>query len=222
MTSSVAGSNFDNLSLLDIDNPRAGNSNYVVPHRFTLRVSHGTEFFGDYTTRFTLYGFIQEGRPQSYVMSSGDLEGGGRFGRHLLYVPSGPTDPNVIFDSGFDQDAFFRFIASEGLKTGFQGRNAQHADWSNRFDIAITQEIPIYGDLRGQAFFKVYNVGNMLDPDWGKQTQAQFFSVQVVESSIDPVTGQYIFEDFFDRDINNLLETRSLWQARIGININFN
>ena len=222
MTSFVAGSNFDNLSLLDINNPSAGNSNYVVPHRFTLRVSHGTEFFGDYTTRFTLYGFIQEGRPQSYVMSSGDLEGGGRFGRHLLYVPSGPTDPNVIFDSGFDQDAFFRFIASEGLKTGFQGRNAQHADWSNRFDIAITQEIPIYGDLRGQAFFKVYNVGNMLDPDWGKQTQAQFFSVQVVESSIDPVTGQYIFEDFFDRDINNLLETRSLWQARIGININFN
>jgi len=62
----------------------------------------------------------------------------------------------------------------------------------------------------------------MLDPDWGEQTQAQFFSIQVVESSIDPVTGQYIFEDFFDRDINHLLETRSLWQARIGININFN
>ena len=173
-------------------------------------------------TRFTLYGFWQEGRPQSYVMSSGDLEGGGRFGRHLLYVPTGPTDPNVIFGPDFDINAFSRFVNDEGLRPGFQGRNAQHADWSTRFDIAILQDINIYEDFSGQLFFKVYNVGNMLDNDWGKQNDAQFFSIQVVNSSIDDATGQYVYEDFFERDINDLQETRSLWAVRFGISFNFN
>ena len=70
-------------------------------------------------------------------------------------------------------------------------------------------------------FFKVQNVGNLLDPDWGKQEQAQFFSIQVVNSSIDPGTGQYVYERFNERDINDLQETRSLWQVRVGVNINF-
>src|SRR5690606_27731038 len=38
MTSSVATSNFENLALFDLNNPRAGISNYEVPHRFTARV----------------------------------------------------------------------------------------------------------------------------------------------------------------------------------------
>jgi len=222
MTSFVAGSNFDNLALLDVNDPGVGNSNYVVPHRFTLRTSYGARFFGDNITRFTLYGFWQEGRPQSYVMSSGDLEGGGRFGRHLLYVPTSGQDANVIFDPDFDLAAFFRFVDDEGLRPGFQRRNAQHADWSSRFDIAILQDIKIYGDFSGQLFFKVYNIGNMLDNDWGKQNDAQFFSIQVVNSSIDDATGQYIYEDFFERDINDLQETRSLWAVRFGISFNFN
>ncbi len=39
MTSSVAFSNFTNLALIDLNNPRPGKSNYVVPHRFSLRAS---------------------------------------------------------------------------------------------------------------------------------------------------------------------------------------
>ncbi len=98
MTSSVAGSNFDNTALLDINNPRAAGSNYVVPNRITAVVDYERAFFGDNITRFTLFGFANEGQPQSYVMNGGDLEGDGFFGRHLLYVPTGPSDPNVVFD----------------------------------------------------------------------------------------------------------------------------
>ncbi len=222
MDSSVAGSNFANTVTHDINNPRPGTSNYVVPHRFTFRANFDKEFFGDYRTGVTLYGFHQEGQPQSYVMMSDPLEGDQRFGRHPLYVPDGPTDPNVIFDPGFDQTAFFAFVAREGLSPGFQPRNAQHAKWSTRWNLRIDQEIPTFiNDLRGKLYLKIYNLGNFLNDDWGKQTDAEFFAPQIVDGSYDSGTGQYIFEDFSDRGINDLLEFRSLWEARLGLEINF-
>jgi len=222
MTSSVAGSNFDNNAVLDINNPGPGTSNYLVPHRFTTRISYGREFFGDNMTRFTLYGIAQEGQPQSYVMTGSGLEGDGRNRRHLLYVPTGPNDPNVIFDPAFDQQAFFDFVAAEGLSPGFQSRNAQHAKWSSRFDLRIDQELPgFFEDLRGKLFVKVYNVGNLLNKDWGKQWDAQFFPIQVVDSTVDSGTGQYVFRTFFGGDLNDLLEQRTLWEARLGIELNF-
>ena len=75
MTSSTAGSNFNNVALNDIVEPEAATSNYVTPHRFTFRLGYRNTFFGDNETRFSLYSFAQEGRPQSYVMGSDDLEG---------------------------------------------------------------------------------------------------------------------------------------------------
>jgi len=115
MTSAVAASNFDNTALLDINNPEAANSNYVVPQRYTLRLNYARAFFGDNLTEVTLYGFVNKGQPQSYAMNSGDLEGDGFFGRHLLYIPAGPTDPNVVFGPDFDQEAFFAWVADKGL-----------------------------------------------------------------------------------------------------------
>ncbi|MEX1237287.1 MAG: TonB-dependent receptor, partial [Pseudomonadales bacterium] len=222
MTSSVAGSNFDNLATSDINNPRAGTSNYNVPHRFTLRVSYGKELFAGLMSRATLYGFANEGQGQSYVMGSGDLEGDGFFGRHLLYVPSGATDPNVQFAAGFDQTAFFNWVAREGLSPGLISRNDTNADWSYRFDLRIDQELPTFiGGTSGKLFVKIYNLGNFLNDDWGQVNDAQFFSVQVVNSSVDGTTGQYIFERFSDRSVNDLLENSSLWEARIGLEFSF-
>lgn len=222
MTSSVAVSNFENLATNDINNPIAGTSNYLVPHRLTFRASYANEFFGDNTTRFTMFAFASEGQPQSYVMGSGDLEGDGFFGRHLLYVPTGATDPNVQFDAGFDQAAFFAWVADEGLSSGLQERNAQHAKWTTRFDFKVDQEFPGFGNTRGRVFAKIYNVGNLLNDKWGRVNDAQFFSVQVVNSDVDAVTGQYIFNTFNDRTIEDVLESRSLYEIRLGIEIDFN
>jgi len=220
MTSSVAGSNFDNLALLDINNPRAAGSNYVVPHRITMRIDWERAFFGDNLTRVTLFGFANEGQPQSYVMNGDDLEGDGFFGRHLLYVPNGPTDPNVVYDPGFDVAGFNQWVADNGLSPGFQERNGQNADWSQRWDLRISQELPMPADLLGRLYFKVYNFGNMLNSDWGKITDAEFFSQEVVGASVDG-TGRFVFESFTPRSINDVYPNRSLWEARIGIDIKF-
>ena len=221
MTSSVAVSNFENLSTLDINNPSAGDSNYVVPHRLTLRTSWAFSLFDGLETRVTMYGVASEGQAQSYVMGSGDLEGDGFFGRHLLYVP-GPSDPNVVFEPGFDQAAFRAFVDREDLNAGFVSRNETHARWSNRFDLRIDQELPTFIDgTSGKAFVKLYNLGNLLSKDWGHVNDAQFFSVQVVNSSVN-ANGQYVFERFNSgRYVNDVLEQRSLWAMRMGLEFNF-
>jgi len=220
MTSSVAASNFGNVALNDIVEPAAATSNYVIPHRFTFRLNYRQKFFGDNETRFSLYSFWQEGQPQSYVMGSQDLEGDGFFGRHLLYVPTGPDDPAVVFADSFDYDAFDAWRRREGLSTGFTKRNEEFADWSYRLDLRLDQEFPIYNDIKGVGYIKVYNFLNMLNDDWGVQTQAQFFSQQVVDSSIDD-QGRYVFESFTDRNINDVQEERSLWELRVGLSVRF-
>jgi hypothetical protein len=220
MTSAVAVSNFDNLALIDLNNPRPGNSNYVVPHRFTLRASLGRELFAGYETRITVYAFAKEGQPQSFAMSSQDLEGDGFFGRHLLYVPTGTSDPNVVFADSFPVDEFFAWVREQGFGPGFVERNETNARWSNRIDLGVHQDFPIGFGLEGRVFAKVYNFGNFLNDDWGKVYDAPFFTPQVVDSSVND-EGQYVFEDFTERSVTDLLENATLWQARFGAEIRF-
>ena len=220
MTSAVAVSNFENTALLDINNPPAANSNYVVPQRWTLRLDYEYPIFGDNLTQITLFGFFNEGQPQSYAMNGGDLEGDGFFGRHLLYIPDGPTDPNVVFDPGFDQQAFFEWAAANGLGPGFTERNGYNTGWSSRFDLRISQEIPLPANLVGRVYFKVYNLGNMLNSDWGEIVDAQFFTPEIVDASVD-AQGRFVFEEFSERSIERTYISRSLWEARLGFDIKF-
>jgi len=221
MTSATAGSNFENTALLDINNPTPGNSNYVVPHAFTLRASYGHDFFGQSETRFTIYASVKEGQPQSFGMSSSDLEGDGFFGRHLLYVPSGQDDPNVVFDPGFPTQEFFSFVSREGLEPGFVERNSANADWEKLVNLAIHQDIPVGpGGQQARLFLRMYNLGNFLNDDWGKVNDAPFFTPIFVDASLNS-EGQYVFEDFTDRPITTVYESRSVWEAHVGIEFRF-
>jgi hypothetical protein len=60
----------------------------------------------------------------------------------------------------------------------------------------------------------------MLNDDWGKITDAVFFTPEVVGASVDS-QGRFVFEDFSDRSIERTVINRSLWEARIGFDIKF-
>jgi len=221
MNAAVAYSNFVGVALNDINNPGAGTSNYVVPHRFTLRASYGRDLLEGLETRFTAYVDVKEGQPQTFVMSSGDLEGDGYDSRHLLYVPDGASDPNVVLAGGFETNEFFAFVDREGLEPGFVPRNGTHAEWTKRVDIRFDQEIPTgLGGAKGNFYLKMYNVGNFLNEDWGNVWDARFAPPQVVDSDLND-EGQYVFNSFSDRSVSDLLENRSMWQVRVGIGITF-
>jgi len=221
MTSAVALSNFENLAVIDINDPQPGTSNYEVPHRLSFRVSWGQELFENAETRFTVNAYSQQGQPQSFGMSSRALEGDGYYGRHLLYVPDGPNDPNVVFDPDFQTNEFFNFVSAEGLSPGFVERNSKHADWTTRVDLSVYQDLPIgVGRSKARAFFRMYNLTNFLNNSWGKVNDAYFFTPVVVDATLDS-QGRYVFEDFNGGNVTDLYEFRTLWQARFGVEFRF-
>ena len=155
-------------------------------------------------------------------MSSQPMEGDQRFGRHLLYVPT-LNDPNVVLGPDFDVDAWANFLRDNGYERyagGFVPRNASHAAWSSRLDFRIDQELPLVFGSRARAYLKVYNLLNLLNDEWGVQYDAEFFSQEVLDMSLDG-QGRYVFNEFDPDTITDLRENASLYEIRMGIQIEF-
>jgi hypothetical protein len=228
MTSSVAFSNYANIAVADPNNPGIARSNYEIPHRLTVRLDYEKAFFRDYGTQITLYGTANEGRPFTYTFTNGFMFGDsvGFIDRQLLYVPSGPTDPNVTFGPGFNQQAFFDFLGGSGLG-GYGGgvvpRNAFHSSWWTKFDLRISQELPGFNpDHNFDVFFIIENLGNLLNDDWGTMREASFPRYQsIVDAGIDSGTNTYVFNEFFAPGGQSRVTDASLWEIRFGLSYNF-
>lgn len=224
MTSAVAGSNYGNLAVTDALNPGMATSNYEIPHRFTMNISYATEFFDGLTTRFSLFGQASEGQAYSYTFDDSD----GAYGdsnwngdRQLMYVPL-ENDPNVVYGDDFDKDAFDAFISAEGLTRGkITERNGQNADWHTTFDIKVNQEIPGFMDgHKGNLFFVIKNMGNLLNDDWGVMKQGQFVGNRMVSMSIED--GKYVYEEFNAGNEDQVYyKNASLWEMRLGVSYDF-
>jgi outer membrane receptor for ferrienterochelin and colicin len=238
MTSSVAFSNFANMSLSDPNDPDVARSNYNVKHRFTLLANYAKAFFGDYETKFTLYGRMNEGVPYSPVFTNGGTLFGDTLDfRHLIYVPTGLTDPNVVFGPAFNTAAFFDYLEQEGLSRfagRIAGRNSQTSNWWNKFDIRIEQELPGFApDHKFAAYFLIENVGNLIDDSWGVLKEQGFPRNQaVVQLGCQPgpctsagpaltATGAYVYDQFFSPAPQGRVSDASLWELRFGIRYSF-
>lgn len=238
MTSSVAFSNWVLAAVADYENPDRARANYEIKNRFILRLSYENEFFGDNTTRFTLFGQSNEGRPYSYTFDDQEMfiSQGFFFGsddRSLLYMPSGPDDPKVVFDPGFDQDAFFQYAAANDLnKYGGQivPRNSATSDWWTKFDLRVSQELPGFAkDHKANIYFTIENLSNLLNDDWGVLYERDFpRTAPIVEASYIDTAGtpndysddQYSFDAFIPQE-QSRSAAASLWSMRVGFNYNF-
>ena len=228
MTSFTGESSFSDLATNDINDPRAATSDYEVKDRVTLRASFARAWWGDNMTRITMMGYYQTGQPGSFTMSSEDAMQVGSSSRHLLYIPDGITDPNVVYTANFlanDLDDFMQWIDRRNLKPGFVKRNNRASRVSSRVDLRVDQEIPLYFDgLKARAFLKVYNFTNMLNKDWGRQFDARRGQQTIIALDEDNplVGGAYNYDSFSDRNVSDLQEVSSLWEMRLGIEVNFN
>jgi hypothetical protein len=224
MTSAVAGSNYGNLALTDAIDPAIATSNYEIPHRFTMNLSYAVELIDGLQTRFSLFGQANQGQAYSFTYDgSDDAYGDSNWNgsRQLIYVPL-ENDANVVYGDDFDKAAFDAFISAEGLTRGeISGRNAQNADWYTSFDFKINQEIPGFMDgHKGNAFFIIKNVGNMLNDDWGVMKQGAFVGNRMLEMSIE--NGQYVYEEFYaGNEEQDIYKDASLWEMRIGVSYDF-
>ncbi|MEZ5891580.1 MAG: carboxypeptidase regulatory-like domain-containing protein [Parvularculaceae bacterium] len=237
MTSSVAFSNFANFATSDPNRPGLFNSNYEVPHRFTLRAGVDFPIFGDdIYTKINLFGVLSQSRPYSFVFEdAGDLFGDTLDDRHLMYIPTGASDPNVIWAGAFTdpmvvQD-FLSLVDELGLGKyagGIAPRNSFQSDWYSQWDLRIEQELPgLFDGHKAAAFVIIDNLGNLINDKWGVIKQAGFpGSVSLAtldESGLGP-NGEYIFTGFNDidpADIQSPLTNVSVWQIRFGVRYEF-
>jgi hypothetical protein len=228
MTSSVASSNYSNLATTNPGNPGVASSDYEIPHRFTLTLGYQHEFVDGFATRFNLFGEAYKGLPYSYTYNSsdnafGDTNNYGYGTRQLMYVPLA-NDPNVVYDMSADEiNAFNDFIAAEGLKRGdITGRNTQNSDWFVKFNFKITQEIPGFMEgHKGEAFFVIDNLTNMLNDDWGVLKKGSFVGNKMISTSIDD-EGRYVYSGFNANNAGTTIESSaSVWEMRIGVKYTF-
>ena len=226
MTSSVAGSNYGNIALTDPGNPGVASSDYEIPHRFTMTLGYSHEFVDGFATRFNLFGEAYKGLPYSYTFDGSD----GTFGdnnwngnRQLLYVPL-ENDPNVVYDmSAADINEFNDFIASNGLERGqTTSRNAENSDWFVKFNFKLTQELPGFMDgHKGEAFFVIDNLTNLLNDDWGVLKKGPFVGASMIKTSLDD-QGRYVYSGFNGNNANTSVQTdASVWQMRVGVRYTF-
>lgn len=170
----------------DRNNPENRTSLYQIEDRFTVNLNYATNIFGELETRFDVFGDITSGSPFTYtfdVSSSNALFGRAGnnespFDNSPIYVPTGPADANVVYAAGFDQAGFFDYVASHDLVAGqIDDPYSHQSGWNQQWDLRIQQDLPgipgasrFVGDNRLKLVIDVQNFLNMLNDEWGTQT----------------------------------------------------
>jgi hypothetical protein len=182
-----SGSQLDtplNHSSFETPNRIVSGLNYTLPSKTSLAVIYSG----------------QSGIRYAFT-SSNDLNGDNQTANDPIYVPTSRTDPKgPIFATNFtgsngtvytpDQQAaaFDSFISSHDCLNDQRGsimkRNTCFTPWTNNFDVSIEQGITT---LRGQNLslrLDVFNFGNLLNKNWGRQiTTGNFNPVQIYTAS---------------------------------------
>lgn len=220
MTSSTAGSNFNNVATSDLNNPGVYTSDYETRHRFTLSLSYKQEFIDGLDTRFSLFGSANEGKPISYTFNNARMFNDSNDYRSLIYVPL-ENDPLVVYGDDFDLAGFNKLIEDEGLtRGGIMDRNSSSADWWVKFDVRVEQELPaFYEGHKASAFLVVQNLGNLLNDDWGVFRQGSFVGDDVISATIND-QNQYVYSDY-NASEQGINRGASLWEVRMGVKYKF-
>ena len=227
MQSSVASSNYGNMATWNPNNPGAHTSDYEIPHRFTLTLGYTNEFFDGYSTRFNIFSETYKGLPYSYTFDDSDEDAFGDVNsngsRQLMYIPE-VDDPNVVYNMTSEEiNEFNQWISAEGLERGqISGRNRQNADWFTKVNLKVTQEVPGFMDgHKGEVFFVIDNLTNMLNDDWGVLKKGNFVGSSMIKTSID-AQGRYVYSDFNPNNGKTATQSSaSVWEMRVGVRYTF-
>ncbi len=225
MTSSTAGTNFATRASLSPNTGEIGSAASTVRHRYlasaTLRVSPIRRL----DTKITLAYEGRTGRPYSFVFSNDTNGDSADYDNDLLYVPSGPADPRVRWADPAQKDAFFAYLAANPALARFAGqvahRNSERSPFIHQFDLKVSQQITLWRSFRAEVFADVMNLGNLLNPDWGRIEQIAFpYTQPIASAGYDPAANQYVYR--FTTVRGPVLQPGpSRWQIQGGLRLTF-
>ena len=177
--------------------PFTGISLFDQTHKVTATGTYTKHWAAGWSTDFTATYSGVSGAPHDYVYlnsgSSGDLNGDGRNGNDLIYIPNDAFNtseirfqnitatvngvPNTIVATVAEQQAAFEaFIENSPCLSGQRGnilqRNSCKLPFLNQVDVAIRQTIPAVRGQRLSLQADITNFGNLLNKNWGQQRVA--------------------------------------------------
>ncbi|MGQ0559137.1 MAG: TonB-dependent receptor domain-containing protein [Sphingosinicella sp.] len=243
LTSSVAFSNYQNQATAEPNGSSLGNGNEQIRHAVRFNIGFRREFIRNSETRIDIFGNWRQGRPYSYTFDANQSFASPFFGRdqvfgvfgsdnrHLMYVPTGPTDPLVSYDSNTTRDSLDAFINStalSGFRGNIAGKNIGRSPDFTKIDLRIQQTIPLFGFGRLRLFADMENVLNFIDNDWGSLRQVSFpFLSTVVDVACVPAgpppanqCASYRYSNFRTPFLTTFT-TPSLWALRLGARFEF-
>ncbi len=224
----TASGNHRSVVYNELENPPIGPSYRNTPHNFVLATTISNMFFGDNKSTLSLFFSRKKGGPMSTVFFGDPFAGviGDQSdeARYLLYVPTGPADPNVVWADG-SADAFFAWTDSVGLARGaIAGKGGIDEPWQSDLDLRLQQEIPFFGNAKGKLYLDIENVLNLIDDSSGTKRYIDSTDIEsavgIVDADVDAVTGQYIYSGFVAPETTPDAWD-SLWRVQVGIRVDF-
>ncbi len=225
VTSSTAGSNFGGRIVYNNDDT-VGRSNYEVRHRVLATLEKDFYFVKNYRTVASLVFETRSGRPFSYVFSNDANGDAANQSNDLFYVPTGPSDPKVVFTTQAQSDNFFAWLAGNKDLNRFAGQVVPRNSGTSRFihqaDLHIQQEIPIWGNVKGELFYDILNFGNLLNSHWGRYSAVNFpYNYFVASGVANTTTNQYTYTYTSTPRGQTMGTDLSRWQMQGGVQVKF-
>jgi hypothetical protein len=187
LTSSVANSNFNARSVFNPNDDEVGTSAYLIRDRFNGALTWSKPLLLDkYRTTFGLMYEGRKGKPFSWTFRN-DMNGDGVAGNDLMYIPRAPGSGEVAFFGATPAAAaaaeakFWSVVESDDELNASRGgvvkRGGSYSRWVNNFDFRVSQEMPGFTSKhKGVLTFDILNVGNLLNPRWGRIEEVGFNS----------------------------------------------
>ena len=185
LTSAQSESSYGRSVRADGENINAARSNFMVEHKFISSLDYTTQLIGNNDTRFSLVYVRKSGEPYSVTFDgyddafANDRSDGGY---DAAYIPTGASDPNVVFASSAVADAVMAHVNSSGLSS-YKGtivpRNAFNSPWNSSLDLRITQDIEVMEGHKVIVYLDITNLLNLIDDDKGIITEYSKRSRQI-------------------------------------------
>ena len=170
--------------------PSVGISLFDQPHKINALISRTFDWKKDISTGFTLVYTGVSGAPHDYVYgssggSSSDLNADGYNTNDLMYVPKNALDPAEIQfrtqgtrTPAVQAQDLENFIASSPCLSSQRGKILERNSCRNPFthivDLSARQSLPALHGEHISLQFDIFNFGNLLNKNWGKQPFTPF------------------------------------------------
>lgn len=207
-TSSRATSNwrFGRMNAGDQLEDNATISSFDRTHKITMSGTYTLPTSEEWPTKISLIYIGNSGLPITYIGGGfggrGDLNADGILFNDPLYIIEGPGDPNMLWETPQDAQAYDALITAQDCLSDQRGqiqeRNTCRNPWQNFLDLSVEQGFPAFaGGNRVSIQLGVYNFLNLLNEDWGviETAGGGTFDSHAVAfvSGADEVTGEPIF-----------------------------